>query len=207
MSRTALAILAFVAASAGCGVTAPRARDASVAGGVWRLRHQILYSRAGEDQVFDGYMIRAGDAFLVKAFAGPGVELFTVIRNGAAHREILHIPGLEGKIDMAAVGEDIARVYLGGCARPAGKGDAECELAGEKMIETYGAGGDLAQRRFPQAHGIGLLVTYEGWADWSGARLAGKVTLVWGQGRGTMIIRLLACEPMPDFDLRQLEVR
>jgi hypothetical protein len=207
VSRPSLAIMAAIAAFAGCGVTAPRARDAPVASEAWRLRHQIMYSRDGQDQVFDGYMIRSGDAFLVKAFAGPGVELFTVARDGDAHREVLHIPGLAGRIDMAAVGEDIALVYQGGCARPGGAGSAECALLGEPMIETYDAAGDLAQRRFPKAHGIGLVITYEGYADRPGTRLADKVTLRWGEGRSTMIIKLLSCEPMPDFDRSLLEVR
>ncbi|MDD5307530.1 MAG: hypothetical protein PHU25_09455 [Deltaproteobacteria bacterium] len=207
MSRPSFALLVAVVTLACCGTSAPKMHGRSAANVGWRMRHQILYSRDGQDQVFDGYMIRAGDAFLVKAFAGPGVELFTVVRNGEAHREELHIPGLQGKIDMAAVGEDIALVYQGGCARPRGAGSAECSLLGESMVETYDATGDLVERRFPKAHGIGLAISYEDYGERSGARLAGKVTLRWGEGKSTMVIRLLSNEPMPDFDRRLLEVR
>ena len=101
-----------------------------------KMRHQIMVRYGDEVQVFEGYMIREGNAFLVRAFAGPGVDLFTVARDGKRHREEAHISALEERLDLEAVSMDIARAYLGGCEKPEGT-KAECTLLGEPMIEEF----------------------------------------------------------------------
>ena len=110
-----------------------------------KMRHQILFSHGGDVQVFEGYMILADDAFIVRAFAGPGVDLFTVARSGDRHRSTLHIPALKDRIDIEKVGDDIARVYLSGCKPPPGAADQtpaspksvrHCRFFGEPLTEV-----------------------------------------------------------------------
>jgi hypothetical protein len=166
-----------------------------------KMRHQISFAQGEDVQVFDGYMLLAGERLLVKAFAGPGVDLFTVVRDGAAHGERLHIAGLADRIDMAKVGADIARVYLGGCAKPAvGASEAPRDFYGEPMIERFDAGGRLVERSFPQAHGIGLDVTYDDFAPFACGERARHIILKWGGSRNEMAIHLVACERLERVD-------
>jgi hypothetical protein len=202
--RAAVPLIIAAALAAACG---GHGRGASTAvpeapGGltVLKMRHQISFRRGDDVQVFEGYMLLAGDRLLVRAFAGPGVDLFTVVRDGAAHAETLQIPGLADRIDMQAVGADIARVYLGGCPPRAGGGEASCAFYGEPMAETYDAAGRLTARRFPEAHGVGLSVTYERFEPCAGAERAGDVTLRWGGSANEMTIHLAACEVMRGVD-------
>jgi hypothetical protein len=201
--RASLLIVAAAFAAA-CGARAP-CPPVSGAGGepslaALKMRHEISFRRGDDVQVFDGYMLLAGERLYVRAFAGPGVDLFTVVRDGAAHAETLHIAGLADRIDMAQVGADIARVYLGGCPAPQGGGEAACAFYGEQMIETYDAAGRVVARRFPAAHGVGLTVTYGDFQECAGERRAGNISLRWGGSGNEMIIHLAACEIMDDVD-------
>jgi hypothetical protein len=195
--RAVVAAIAAAAWLAACGARPP-ARAGTDGDGISaiRMRHQISFSQGGDIQVFDGYMLLAGERLLVKAFAGPGVDLFTVVRDGAAHSERLHVSGLADRIDMAKVGADIARVYLGGCPRtPEAQGrEATCSFYGEPMTERVDAAGRVAGRAFPQAHGIGLAVTYDDFAQTSCGERARRITLRWGGSANEMVIRLVACE-------------
>ncbi len=197
MTRILILIFALVAA---CGSAHRPENPVRSKSQAVKMQHQILFSRPDEDHVFEGYMILAEDALLVKAFAGPGVDLFTVIRDGANHFEELHIPGLAERIDIAAVGADIARVYLGGCERPPAAGEASCDLFGEKMVEVFDAKGRLAERRFPEAHGIGVTISYEEYELYSGRAESRRITLVWGTSQNRMVIRLVALELLDDVD-------
>ncbi|MCP4678774.1 MAG: hypothetical protein GY854_25460 [Deltaproteobacteria bacterium] len=170
-----------------------------------KMQHQILFSRPSEDHVFEGYMILAEDALLVKAFAGPGVDLFTVIRDGASHFEELHISALADRIDIAAVSADIARVYLGGCEKPPTADEASCDFFGEKMTEVFDEDGRLKVRRFPEAHGIGVTVTYEEYELYSGRAEARRITLVWGTSPNRMVIRLVAFELLDEVNWKIFE--
>jgi hypothetical protein len=203
LSRTA-ALLAAALCAVACGSRVPRvAADGGEGGGLEavRMRHQISFAQGEDVQVFDGYMLLAGERLLVKAFAGPGVDLFTVVRDGAAHGERLHVAGLSDRIDMAKVGADIARVYLGGCKGPAGgAGEATCDFYGEPMTERYDSGGRLVARSFPQAHGIGLDVTYEELAPFACGERARRITMRWGGSKNEMVIRLVACERLDRVD-------
>jgi hypothetical protein len=62
------------------------------------------------------------------------------------------------------------------------------------MTESFDADGRLTERRFPQAHGTGLTVTYAEFAALAGAQRARRITLKWGVSRNGMVIRLVACE-------------
>jgi hypothetical protein len=203
----AFALLA-VALLVGCGapavpgvavdpVAAPPSREGL------KLRHQILARYGGEEQVFEGYMILAGDSLVVRAFAGPGIDLFTVIRRGAEHEERAHVPGLEDRVDLAAVGADIARCYLAGCGRRVGDpppATADCLFFGEPLVERWGGDGRLAEREFPEAHGIGLEVRYSEYRDFGGLELAGRITLEWGSGANSLVIVLSEAETVDDPD-------
>jgi hypothetical protein len=202
-----LALLAMLSL-AGCGAPAapagtghPAAAGAPRAG--LKLRHQILARYGGEEQVFEGYMILAGDSLVVRAFAGPGIDLFTVIRRGAEHEERAHVPGLADRIDLAAVGADIARCYLAGCPRPggeAGAGPAACAFYGEPLFEERDGDGRLESRVFPEAHGIGLRVRYSGYRDFGGRELAGRISLEWGSGASSLVIVLSEAAVVEDAD-------
>ncbi len=165
----------------------PISVDASV-----KMRHQIMVQYGDEVQVFEGYMIRGGDAFLVRAFAGPGVDLFTVARDGKRHREEAYISALEERLDLEAVSMDIARAYLGGCERDGAK--AECTFLGEPMIEEFDERGRLVARRFPEAHGIGMRIVYEEYKDYLDGQAPWKIVLEWGEGKNRMVIKLLSVE-------------
>jgi hypothetical protein len=190
--------------AAGCGAAAPPpgggepvAAEAPREG--LRLRHQIM-SRHGDDvQVFEGYMIVAGDALVVRAFAGPGVDLFTVVRRGAEHEEQAHVPGLASRLDLAAVGADIARCYLAGCGGPA-PGTGSCTFFGEPLIEERDGEGRIVTRLFPEAHGIGLRVRYSEHREHAGHELAGRIALEWGSGSTSLVILLLEAEVLEAVD-------
>lgn len=200
MIRVSLALLALALAGA-CSAAAPRPVDADGAGpAALRLRHQIMVRYGERAEVFEGYMIKRGDAFFVRAFAGPGVDLFTVVRDADAQREALHIAGLADRIDLAAVGADIARAYLSGCAAPAAGGAVSCSFHGEPLDERYSADGRLIERRFPAAHGIGVTIRYAAHARYGRQELAGKITLEWGSGGNSMVIVLLDAEEIGDVD-------
>lgn len=185
----------------GCSAAAPSGGGpATTTAGAVRLRHQIMVRYGERAEVFEGYMVLRGDAFFVRAFAGPGVDLFTVVRDGAEQRQALHIAGLADRIDLAAVGADIARAYLGGCAAPAPGGSVACELYGEPLDERYDAAGRVVERRFPDAHGIGVTVAYREHRRWGERELAGRITLQWGDGANSMVIVLLDVEELGAVD-------
>jgi hypothetical protein len=189
---------------AGCGATPPAVDDPQGEPPTLRLRHQIMVRYGDELQVFEGYMILRGEAFLVKAFAGPGIDLFTVRRDRERHAEEAHVPELGQRLDLEAVGRDIARAYLGGCGAPAGGGAVECAFYGEPLREEYDGRGRLVERSFPEAHGIGLTVGYQGYAERAGRELADRITLEWGGSGNEMVIRLLDARLLEDFDATQL---
>jgi hypothetical protein len=193
---------------AGCGgsTAAPEHPSADSAATAIRLRHQVMVRYGEQVQVFEGYMILRGQALLVKAFAGPGIDLFTVRRDGAKHGEEAHVPGLEERLDLAAVGADIARAYLPGCSATPGEQSAQCTFFGEPLSETYDTAGRTISRRFPEAHGIGMTVDYEDYAVRAGRPLASRVVLSWGESGNEMVIRLLDAEELVDFDVEQLAI-
>jgi hypothetical protein len=187
----------------GCSAapTPPAGAGATLsADGALRLRHQIMVRYGERAEVFEGYMIWRGDAFFVRAFAGPGVDLFTVVRDGATQRSALHLSGLGDRIDLEAVGADIARAYLGGCPAPAGGGAARCTFHGEPLEERYAPDGRLLERRFPTAHGIGVTIRYAEHRRSAARELAGRITLEWGDGGNSMVIVLLDVEDAGDVD-------
>ncbi len=159
-----------------------------------KLRHQILFTSEQESHVFEGYMILSNDSFMVKAFAGPGVDLFTVVRGKDERCGALHIEGLKGKMDIDAVGDDIARVYLGGCEGRPGGGELTCQYDGESLVESYDPEGRLTTRVFPDAHGIGLKIRYEEHSGAAGSALANRITLTWGAAGNRMVIKTVDVE-------------
>ena len=197
-------LFAAAVCAVACGTHVPRLAEGGGAGDgltTVKMRHQISFTQGEDVQVFDGYMLLVGERLLVKAFAGPGVDLFTVVRDGAAHGERLHVAGLADRIDMEKVGADIARVYLGGCpGADAGAGEATCAFYGEPMAERIDGAGRLVARRFPQAHGIGLDVTYDDFSLFACGERARRITLKWGVSRNEMVIRLVACERLGRVD-------
>jgi hypothetical protein len=159
-----------------------------------RMRHQILFRFGEEEHVFEGYMILKKGAFFVKAFAGPGVDLFTLVREGAWHREELHLAALKDKIDLNLVSASIAKVYLGGCPGAKPGGEAACDFYGEEVVESYGAKGELVTRRFSSAEQGALVIRYREFDSCPGRSMAKKIVLTWQKGEITMVIRLVACD-------------
>ena len=101
--------LLAVFAAASCAATKQvRAADSDRL--ALKMQHQILFRHGAESHVFEGYMILKKEAFFVKAFAGPGVDLFTLAREGAWHREELHIASLADKIDLKLVSDSSERI-------------------------------------------------------------------------------------------------
>lgn len=196
-----------VAILLGCGASTEKLGSIRAKSGVVKMRHQILFRSGDSEHVFEGYMLLGSDAFLVKAFAGPGVDLFTVVRNGEDQREDLHIAELADRIDVKAIGEEIARIYLGGCpARSSGE-EAGCELFGQRMTEAYGPDGRLLERRFPDAHGVGLVVRYEDYRVLSGRSVPKRIVLSWGKGDNRMEISLAGLETVEAVDPDIFKVR
>lgn len=189
----------------GCGASRPEAAAPGInepersaeADTAVKLRHQIVFRTASDVQVFEGYLLKRGESFIVKAFAGPGVELFTIVRGPAGPRDTLHIPGLDEKLDPARVGDDIGRVYLSGCPRDDGKRELTCRVRGELLIETFDEEGRLTRRVYPEAHGIGLTIDYEGFAPHLGGVMAETIRLSWGKSPSEMLIRLVGAERVP----------
>ena len=101
---------------------------------------------------------------------------------------------LEGRLDLAAVGEDIARVYFTGCAPSPGE-TVRCRMLGEPVVEEYREDGVLLRRTFPEAHGIGVVVTMSGYALRKGELRPDKIVIEWGEGGNRMVIKLLTVEP------------
>ncbi len=200
MRGTAWAVVACALSLASCGGATRRVAPAPGEPGAVKMRHQIMFSHGGEAHIFEGYLLVSGSALLVKAFAGPGVDLFTIVRNGVRHREDLHISGLEGKMDLAAIGADIARVYLGGCGPPGDGAEVSCDLFGEPLVERYGEHRRLEVRHFPQAYGVGLDIIYSEYTEKSGRWVPQRISLAWGQGDTHMEIRLLSYEILEKID-------
>jgi len=201
------ALLAWLTVIGGCGSHSTRgAADLGLAAGAaagLKLRHQIMARYGDEAQVFEGYMILAGDALIVRAFAGPGIDLFTVVRRGIEHEEKAHVPGLSSRLDLAAVGADIARAYFPGCGTAAaGSAPAtvECRFFGEPLLERGDGRGRVVERRFPEAHGTGLRVRYSEYREFAGGELAGRITLEWGAGENSLVILLLEAEVIEIVD-------
>jgi hypothetical protein len=165
-----------------------------------KMRHQILFRYGEEEHVFEGYMILKKDAFFVRAFAGPGVDLFSLVREGTWHREELHIGSLKGKIDLNLVSASIAKVYLGGCPGAAPGGEATCDFYGEKVAESYGAEGELVTRRFSSAERGELVISYREFDSCRGRSMAKKIVLTWQKGGISMVIRLVACDLQSHVD-------
>lgn len=169
-----------------------------------KMRHQILFKNGDDSQVFEGYMILSGAAFVVKAFAGPGVDLFTIARHKDRHKETLHISALSDRLDVAKIGADIFRVYMEGClisddAKPS---EAHCLLHGQRVSESYDAKQRLIERRFPDAHGIGLNVRYLNYRTIAGRLLPMRMELRWGERTDRlMIIHTASAEQIADFDI------
>ena len=161
-----------------------------------KMRHQILFRFGEETHVFEGYMIHRDEAFYVKAFAGPGVDLFTVARDGERHRHQLHLSGLEDKIDLGLVEKSIARVYLPGCGAEPGIRQARCRLLGEPLEERYHADGTIAERRFEgTTDGPGpLVIRFEEYGMCATHPMARRIELSWQKADIRMVIQLVECE-------------
>jgi hypothetical protein len=201
-------LIALAVTVVGCGASspAPPGGEPDPEPPALRLRHQIMVRYGGQVQVFEGYMILKGESFLVKAFAGPGIDLFTVRRDRAKHAEEAHVAGLAERLDLEAVGADIARAYLAGCEPRAAGERVECSFYGEPLSEEYDDRGRTRSRTFPGAHGIGLTVTYEDYAVRAGRPLAEKIKLAWGSSGNEMVIRLLEAQEITDLDERLLAI-
>ncbi|MCP4199265.1 MAG: hypothetical protein GY762_19135 [Proteobacteria bacterium] len=187
----ALLLSVFVVACAGTLKKAPAGDPGEQ---VMKMRHQILFRYGEEEHVFEGYMILKKGAFFVKAFAGPGVNLFTLVREGTWHREELHIGSLKGKIDLDLVSASIAKVYLGRCAGAAPDSETACDFYGEKMVETYGDEGELVTRQFFSEERGDLVIRYSELISCGGGLVPKKIVLTWQKGEITMVIRLVACD-------------
>jgi hypothetical protein len=198
-------LLALLLGACGAATTPSGADDAEERTAL-RLRHQIMVRYDDRVEVFEGYMILLGQAFLVRAFAGPGIDLFTVKRDRDRHHEEAHVAGLKERLDLERVGADIARVYLPGCADAIAGQEVACAFYGEELREQYDDQGRLVSRFFPEAHGVGLTVSYADYGLRAGSELAGEIRLSWGESGNEMVIRLLEVEPLPDFDRSALVV-
>ncbi|MCP4601005.1 MAG: DUF3261 domain-containing protein [Proteobacteria bacterium] len=199
MTRICTIIVMTSVVAACSGVQRPKDFAKQEPGAV-KMRHQILFAQGDEEHVFEGYLVLANDAILVKAFAGPGIDLFTVVRDNVNHFEQLHIPSLADKIDIEAVAADIARVYLGGCHEPTDQVEVSCDFFGEKMTERYDEKGRLEERRFPDAHGVGLRIRYEEYEIHLGRAEPKRITLSWGTSKNRMVILLIAFELLDHID-------
>ena len=190
----------------GCGAAQNTAPTASGIGAL-RMEHQILFQNGDDSQVFDGFMLQDGEAFLVKAFAGPGVSLFTVARDGERHKEVLHIGGLADRLDVEKIGEDIFRIYMAGCEyRADAAGTAACTSHGESLEDTFDTAGMLTTRHFPDAHGIGLTVRYLKYEPRAGRLLPVRIELQWGRAKDRkMVIRTVSAEPSAEPVLQTID--
>lgn len=200
MNRRSTAILSFwslVFLLTACGASrkSPASHGEEPA---WRLRHQIVFTSKGDEKIFEGYMILSKNAFLVKAFAGPGVDLFTVVRDGERHQEILHLDALADRIDVTRIGEDIRRTYLAWCPGQAAP-QQWCTANGEQLVVSTNSEGQVTRKHFPAAHGVGLYVTYKDTLQVAGRALPKRIQLVWGDGTFRMLILLTEAERVTDL--------
>jgi hypothetical protein len=188
-----------------CGATRPPASDSGsqTAGEepAFELRHRIIAEYGSETQIFEGVMILQGQGFLVRAFAWPGLGLFTVARNGESHDERAHLPGLEGRLDLDAVGMDITRTFLGGCDPPLDGGDVECLLLGQVMVEVYDEGGRRLSRLFPDAYEGGFRVSYRDHAMRFDRWWALEIELEFGDSGNGMVFRQLSVRETEPVDM------
>jgi hypothetical protein len=207
MSRLPL-LLGAVLVACGAASFLPEARQPGTGEPALKMRHQILFTGGDDVQVFEGYMVLAKDAFIVRAFAGPGVNLFTVVRSGERRRATLHIAALANRIDIEKVGDDIARVYLPGCEASSVAGDhrhasersvRHCLFFGEPLTEVIDERNRPLSRKFPEAHGIGLEVTYDDYEPVGNEVLPRQITLTWGGTSNRMVIRVVEAEPVDEF--------
>lgn len=164
-----------------------------------KMQHQILFQNKEDSQVFEGVMIRRTDGYIVQAFAGPGVDLFTVARSGERHKETLHIQSLAARIDVSKIGEDIFCIYMKGCVSgeaPAATQNkaVSCVQQGRRMTEHFDADGRLTARRFPDAHGIGLFIQYDDYRSFSGRSLPVRIVLRWGNSERSLTIHTVSAE-------------
>ncbi|MFO8072175.1 MAG: hypothetical protein R6V85_09910 [Polyangia bacterium] len=205
--RLVCALISAAMMCSGCGPADPVVESAAPRSGraeAIKLRHQILARYGDQEQVFEGYLVLRGDALFVRAFAGPGIDLFTIRRNGARHEERAHVPGLEGRVDLEKVGADIARCHYGGCQ--GGSGETRCDFYGEPLIETRDERGRLVERNFPRAHGIGLIVRYQEPRLVGGREVARRTTLSWGDGSNELVIVTLDSELLERVEPGLLDV-
>ncbi len=196
-----------------CGAPAPRTSPpvtaAPVAASPLKMQHQILFRNGADEHVFDGVMLLFDNAYIVKAFAGPGVDLFTVARSGDRHRETLHLKALAGRMDVSKIGEDIFFIYTKGCVAShsgGGTGTADCLCAGQRLEETFDASGRTMKRVFPDAHGIGLTIRYEDYRSMAGRMMPGTVVLEWGGDAGrSLVIKTASAEAASPEDEETVE--
>jgi hypothetical protein len=139
-------------------------------------------------------MIQAGDGFIVRAFAGPGIDLFTVTRTAFEASQEAFVPGLAKRVDMVQVGDDIARVYRAGCGGPFATMTA-CTLGAEPLEEWLGESGEILRRHYPAAHGTGLTIVYERRETMCGQQMPRRVVLSWGKAESKMVIFTAGCKP------------
>ena len=188
--------------SSGCGTThcpATQLPSEDSANAV-RMRHQILFQNHDDAHVFEGYMLLDNESLYVTAFAGPGVDLFTTARGPLGQCGILHIKSLAKSMDVAAIGDNIARVYLGGCPHETRTPEATCDFNGEILNETYDPSHHLVKRVFPTAHGVGLTIEYMDFKEFPQGDAPQKITLTWGAGENKMVIRLLDIQQADPLD-------
>lgn len=196
--KTRFILLLFLIAA--CGAQKPTVSPKTENTRAIKMRHQILFSNGEEDHVFEGYMILSGqEALFVKAFAGPGIDLFTIARQGNRHHEVLHISEIADRLDIAKVGADIARVYLGGCDKKKALKKATCTFYGEELQEEMDDDRRLMSRFFPDAHDVGLHIDYKEYKSRCGKPMPTHIELTWGEGQAKMVILQVACEPMTDW--------
>ena len=62
------------------------------------------------------------------------------------------------------------------------------------MVERYTRRGLLAERYFPEAHGIGLRIRYEDYREKGDEFVAHKTTLSWGKSSNSMVILVVGYE-------------
>lgn len=188
-----------------CGGTTPPVQRNDNESPPLRMHHQILF-RHGEDQhVFDGYMLVYRTGYIVKAFAGPGIDLFTVVKRGAQSKAVLHLPGLQDRMDMRAISQDIARIYALPCGPKADRGSVSCLILGEMATEKYDQEGRLISRHFARAHGVGLDISYSDYRRHLDRDDPYRMHLKWGHGQVEMIIILGRLEIARELDPGLLE--
>ncbi len=191
-----LAILFFFLVS--CGVQKPKTIQeiqSSDADLTLKMQHQIMYRNGNDTQVFEGYMIQKKDAYIVKAFAGPGVDLFTIARKAERRKDTLDLKMLANKLDVSKIGDDILRIFMDGCPFSAKtKETTACIVTAQKIIEKRDQEGRLTERRFPDAHTIGLNITYKDYSSFKNIALPAQIELQWGDGTRQMIIRTVSAE-------------